>query len=430
MFTESIDWRTLEVVFSRRLQISLALGSVAVLFAAMIAVNSRLSWRPVSVDFAPTPPRGSGYFPITWRGDKLWILDSHNDHQLAVKNYQWKEVRNWNRKPLPIMCAVHELSGLTVLHPHNDVFVRSREGGYILLPPAPGKTAFPAIKERGHRNRFNVMKPGEINLLSFSPDGKRLAASSHLYGYGDHQEKLAGFCGLGLVVFDTQSTKQIARQSAFEGSFSDIAWSPDSRQLAGITVDGFVFVLDATTGKLKRKFRAHKLWGAQIAWSPDGKTIVTASNPRVGMSPTAIEFDLKSGTGFMMRDGGSTTIGEGKDKIAITHTSNGDAMANGKTERLLKRFDAQTGKQIGSAISLRTGAVDMAFSPDGKQLALGQHEFALLLNAQTLATERRLNIPKPATIVIAPAPVCVAWSQDGATIATSTERGLTLWRVR
>ena len=195
-------------------------------------------------------------------------------------------------------------------------------------------------------------------------------------------------------------------------------------------MDGFVFVLDAATGKLRLKLRAHKLWGAQIAWSPDGKTLVTASNPRVGMSPTGIEFALKSGTGFMIRGDGNTTIGEGKDKIVIAHDSNGDATANGKTERLLKRFDARTGMHIGSALPLQTGAVDMAFSPDGSQIALGEDEFALLLNAQTLATERRLNIPKSPTAPSVPAPVCLAWSQDGATLATSTSRGLTLWRVR
>ncbi len=375
----------------------------------------------------------SSYFPIAWRDEKLWLLSSESG--LASKDQIWTVARNWNRRSLPVMWASVDVAGLATICPTSDLIARTsmvNGSGNTKIILTRGDKLVNTLQERGHRNKFNTMKPGPLNLLSLSPDGKRLAANSNLYGYGDHAETLAGFCELGLALFDTQSAKQIARQSAFEGGFSDVAWSPDSSQLAGITVDGFVFVLDATTGKLKHKFRAHGLWGAQIAWSPDGKTLVTASNPRIGMSPTAIEFDLKSGTGFMIRDGGGTTMRQAneKNKIVITHTPGGDAMANGKTERLLKRFGAQTGRQIGSALALQTGAVDMAFSPDGTQLALGQHEFALLLNAQTLETERRLNIPKTTTIVITPAPVCVAWSNDGATIATSTERGLTLWRVQ
>ncbi len=288
------------------------------------------------------------------------------------------------------------------------------------------------MKERGRVGPVpNVFEPPP-DLLSFSPDGKYLASSSELKDKYSRVE--SDFCRLGLVLFDVSSGRQIARQSAFEVAFSDVTWSPDSREVAGITLDGWVFVLDARSGKLRLRFRAHQLFAAQIAWSSDGKTLLTATNPRFSLAPKNIKFDLKSGGDVMIGHGqGSATIGlvPGKPQWVIATDAQGVTTWNGRTERLLKRFDARTGKQIGRAFSLETGAVDMAFSPDGKQLALGEHEFALLLNAQTLATERRLNIPPSPTVPNpVPAPVCVAWSGDGATLATSTQRGLTLWRMR
>lgn len=341
----------------------------------------------------------------------------------------WKRAHNWNRAPLSVFTTSSWNSATESVQIDTDPAVSPNTGRIQLWH---GDKLFRVVKEHGHRNPSNVMKPGPLNLLSLSPDRKRVAASSHLWGYGDHEEDLRGFCELGLALFDTQNGRQIARQSAFEGAFADVAWSPDSSQLAGITEDGWAFVLDATTGKLRFKFRAHGFWGACIAWSPDGKTLITASNPRVAWSPTHIEFALKAGTGFMVSGTGKATSGQGKDKLIVAIDAKGDATWNGRTERLLKCFDARTGRQIGSAIPLQTGAVDLAFSPDGRRIALGEHEFALLLNAQTLATERRLNIPKPATpgSSSVPAPVCLAWSEDGATLATSTSRGLTLWRVR
>lgn len=416
-------------MFSRRLQISLALGLLAALFAALVAVNSRLSWRPVAVDFGTSsissPPE---HLPILWEGNnELWLMANTVGNSKATPPLNWKAAHNWNRARLDLMLALPNFDGMATFCPTKNLFAHTTEGAEIEI--WSGDSTY-RVKEHGHRNSSNVMKPGPVNLLSLSPDGTRLAASSHLWGYGDHAEDLAGFCELGLALFDSKSGRQIARQSAFEGAFADVAWSPDSSQLAAITEDGFVFVLDAATGKVRFKFRAHRLWGACIAWSPDGKTLVTASNPRLAWSPMHIEFASKTGTGFMVSGTGNSTSGQGKNKLIVAIDAQGDAMWNGKTERLLKRFDARTGTQIGSALPLQMGAVDLAFSPDGSQIALGEHEFALILNAQTLATKRRLDIPKSATAPSVPAPVCLAWSEDGATLATSTVRGLTLWRVR
>lgn len=421
-------------MFSRRLRIAFALGSVFALLAAIVGVNARLSWRPVSIDF----PAGTGqsepqHLPLMWRDNELWLLSNPSGTPgVGAKAVRiWKPARNWNRTPFLLVNASGASNSLATVCSSQNLFAFVGDGD-ANIQLWRNTSSLRTFKERGHRNSRNTMNPGQPSLLSLSPDGTRLAANSELFGYGDYEENQRGFCNFGLVVFDTASGRQLARQSAVEGGFTDVVWSPDSREVAGIGADGWVFVLDGAMGKLRLKFRAHNLFGAQIAWSPDGKTLVTASNPRVEFSPTGFSYAFrKEGGEISSHSAGTTTIGEGKSKIVISSNAQGEMMWNRRTERLLKRFDARTGQLIGSALPLETGAVDLAFSPDGTQLALGQHNFALVLNAQTLQAERRLNIPTPRyAALLTPEPVCVAWSKDGTTLATSTSRGLLLWRMR
>lgn len=402
------------------------------LFAAIVSVNARQSWRPATVDFATRV--GSAlhpHTPVAWQGDGLWFLSSFAGGPVldtGIKGFRSpnlvREAHNWNRAPLPLVVPQslqNTYGGLGTLCAAHHLFACTSGDGEIQI--WRDEKLERTVREKSRARTPQEVMPEQPDILTFSPDGKYLVSSSDLEdGDGTHKSKI-DFCIYGLVLFDVAGGRQLARQSAFEGAFADVAWSPDSREFAGLTLDGWVFVFDSASGKLRLKFRAHQLFGAQIAWSPDGKTLVTATNPRLMMTPRNWKFDLKSGPSFSL--GGSNQIG---DKFTLATKANGDATWNGRTERLLKRFDARTGQQIGSAFPLQTGAVDIAFSPDGKQLALGEHEFALVLNAQTLKTERRLNAltvsPTP------PAPVCVAWSQDSATLATSTVRGLTLWRMR
>ncbi len=121
-------------MFSRRLQITLALSSMLALGGALVAVNTRLSWRPVSVDFAPASVTGSTHFPVAWRGDRLWLLSqlngaTSNSVWKTVRTPQWKIVRNWNHKPLPVMLTNHPWSGFAAtLCSSNDWLARARAG--------------------------------------------------------------------------------------------------------------------------------------------------------------------------------------------------------------------------------------------------------------------------------------------------------------
>jgi WD40 repeat protein len=56
-----------------------------------------------------------------------------------------------------------------------------------------------------------------------------------------------------------------------------VAFSPDSKRLAGALEDGSVCIWDASNGQLVRKLVGHPKAVSEIVFSPDGTCLATAS---------------------------------------------------------------------------------------------------------------------------------------------------------
>lgn len=412
-------------MFSRPLKIGIAAVSVVGLLAAIVAVNARHSWRPIVVELSPQSSIHSpaAHLPIAWNGEELWLLTSSNNAMSSIRALvfqDWKVAKNWNRSSFHIIAPVSSEADMIALSRQKNVCVLSH--GESRLELWRDRLRIHMLEQRPEDPHVLVDR---VRPLLVSPDGRRLVVSSRYSASSDGLSEREDDYPGNMTVFDLANGRIIARcRNTIGGSLSDFAWSPDSREVAGITANGWVFVLDIPTGKLRLQFRAHQFFGAQIAWSPDGKTFVTGSNTRLGIAPTPLCLDFGDGSTCLGRGPGTSSVGT---KLVIVEKPNGELTWNGRTERLLKRFDARTGKPIGSPLTLQTGAVDIAFAPNGEQLAIGEHGFALILNPSTFAIERRLPISSPVRGID---PVCVAWSPDGATLATSTMSRLTLWRAR
>ena len=65
------------------------------------------------------------------------------------------------------------------------------------------------------------------------------------------------------------------------GMVACLAFSPDSTQLLTACHDRVMRMWDTTTGKKIREFLPHESRATSVAWSPDGKTIASASEGRV-----------------------------------------------------------------------------------------------------------------------------------------------------
>lgn len=391
-------------------------------------VQEARSWQPrvfplarstfASSDLAP--------MPLTWRHDGLWLLARPASLPTAtgpklLPSAVWQDVPNWNGQTVSLFVAARFLSSPAALARHVPVVVRGRDDE-VLEAWREGKWRL--AREKPVPNRFNLQKPKrpDVMALALSPDGSRFASGSHLYGLFDSQQRARGFSPLGIVLWEAATGRQIARQSAIEGAFTSLAFSDDGNALAGATSDGYLFIFDAKTGQKRRVWRAHRWLASGVAWSPDGKSLVSGANPR-----SRYGFQWKFGIGEFgggTMGGRSTSRGDNGEKVVIVTDQNGTTSINGQSDRDLKLWDAHTGK-LRHRWQSASGITSLQWSPDGKQIAVGTHGEALLFDAQNWKISRRFPLPKDAV-----SPASVAFSPDGRTLAVGSTSALTLWRLR
>ena len=59
-----------------------------------------------------------------------------------------------------------------------------------------------------------------------------------------------------------------------------VAFSPNGKKLASVSVDKTVRFWDVETGRLEKTLAGHTARVKSVAWSPDGKTVVSASSDK------------------------------------------------------------------------------------------------------------------------------------------------------
>ena len=354
--------------------------------------------------------------PIAYFDEGIAIL--RNSFNSARAQELGGGIKNWNQRVISVGFA--NASGI-------EVAAISRDGESVLRNNAQALEFWHqnkrvlSVKERVQTNEYGEMNPSSPGVLALSPDGLRWATASELNGLFDSRRTKPGLGSLGVVLWNGQSGRQLVRRDVEGGNVTALSFSPDSKTLAGVTADGYAFLWNASDGNLIRKWRAHPWVAATVAWSPDGATLLTGANPRLGEDFGNWAF-IKNGSGVS----GGGGIGEGTftvGKTIIKTDPQGGLTINGQTDRSLRLWNAQTGQLLHNWESA-SGICSAQFSPDGSEIAVGTHGEALIFDAVTLTVKRRLPMPNYPQW-----PASVAWSPDGATLAVACAPELTLWRA-
>src|SRR5207244_1302432 len=105
-----------------------------------------------------------------------------------------------------------------------------------------------------------------VRAVTFSPDGKRLAAAC--------KDRRA-------YVWDVESGKLTHTLAGHEEPVMDVAFSPDGKRLLTASGDGTLRLWDAASGKEVRRLGASEkgpiAWGS-VAFLPDGKAAVAGGS--------------------------------------------------------------------------------------------------------------------------------------------------------
>ena len=209
----------------------------------------------------------------------------------------------------------------------------------------------------------------------FSRDGRFLAAA----GIANNATgKTQGM----VVLWDTGSGKRLWRVEAHEHEVYALAFSPDGKLLAtGGRNDATIKLWDTATGKCGQTLRAHE--GERgvfsLAFSPDGKLLASG-----GLDGTVRLWDADSGklkqwvaSGYIMGLKVLVAFSPDGRRLAVGGTALGSEELGRGDVRL---FDASSGRLERAFTDLLRGGVGaLAFSPDGKTLAVGNWNKQLVL---------------------------------------------------
>jgi WD40 repeat protein len=157
-----------------------------------------------------------------------------------------------------------------------------------------------------------------------------------------------------LIIPDTGKTKLFA-----------LAFSPDGRLLVGsiLAVSGAnqsseIIIWDADTGKELRRLRGHTGFVPQVAFSPDGALLASAS-----IDQTVRLWNVAAGTEVHCLQAHTSAV------YAVAFSPDGRRLASGSSDRTLKLWETATGREVLTLRGHTYPVNQVLFSPDGARIA-------------------------------------------------------------
>jgi WD40 repeat protein len=311
--------------------------------------------------------------------------------------------------------------------------------GRSLLSAGGGRSTI-RVWEAATGRLFRTLESGQPEptyRVIVSPDGRTIAAST----------------GNGKIVLWDAATGALTRtigDTSDSGTLRGLTFSPDGRSIASTDGTGAVIIRDGAAGAVRRIIRGHTGLIDDIAFSPDGSRLASASwDLTVKIWDITREQDLRLiPAEARVRDvvfgpDGSYLVSAGTDGVIVLwerstgravrtfrgHTGivtslairpDGRTLASAGDDHTVRVWEVATGRAIHVLEGHTASVRDVAFSPDGKGLAsAGLDRIVILWDADA---GRRIHTLaghiKPAQTL--------AFSRDGKILVTAGSDGFVI----
>jgi WD40 repeat protein len=220
-----------------------------------------------------------------------------------------------------------------------------------------------------------------------------------------------------LELCDT-STGKVRHQLKHDDRVVRVAWAPDGATVAVGTEQEQVYLWDAGTGELRKRWAAPATWS--LVFSPDGKTLAT------GGGDCTVQL-WQVATGKLLRQLGKPLDHEKFEGLIVAGTTSIAFSPDGKTvaaavasQNTLTLWNVASGKELCQCLGHPFGHNDgwiyaLAFSRDGKTLFSGCQDRTIRLWDTATGKERsRLRGHRGAVHTLALSP-------DGARLASGSK---------
>jgi WD40 repeat protein len=348
------------------------------------------------------------------------------DGRLLASGNPFEAIRTWDAGTGKVVLSLPEKHGAMALAfaPDGRLLASACLSGTVRLWDAGTGKLVRSL--RGYQ--------GWVNGLTFSPDGKVLA--------------VAGADSQTVRLWEVATGKDLRPRCGHRGDVHALAYAPDGRTLAsggGDRQDGdtAIRVWDAASGRELRRLEGHAARVHCLAYAPDGRTLASGGERedevrlwdvdsgacvrRLRRSPASGEGTWLAWAGVGGRRSPTPEEAFGGDRrvSAVGFSPDGRTLAAGLDDGALVLWDAESGEERRRLPGHEGRVTALAFSPEGKRLLTGSLDRTARLWDLTTGKElRRLGAREDAV-------VAVAFSADGrlAAVGGCDWEGVGLWEA-
>ncbi|MDJ0734727.1 MAG: TIR domain-containing protein [Nostocaceae cyanobacterium] len=216
---------------------------------------------------------------------------------------------------------------------------------------------------------------------------------------------------------DGEGFREHNRLNKHKSTVNSIAFSPDGKTIASASDDNTIKLWNLQEGKELKTLRGHKDVVSSVAFTPDGKTIASASNDKT--------IKLWNLQGQLLK----TLKGHTDVVSSVAFTPDGKTIASVSNDNTIKFWNLQEGKEFKTLKGKENYVNSVAFSPDGKIIAAASDDNTIKLwnlQGKELKTDFRRTVFGHRSVVNT-----ITFSPDSKIIASaSDDNTIKLWNLQ